>query len=38
MAGKTPQKPSAKKPPTKSIKEKRQAKQQKKEQKRGLGS
>jgi hypothetical protein len=37
MAGKTPQRPSTKKPPTKSIKEKRQAKQQKKQQKRGLG-
>jgi hypothetical protein len=37
MAGKTPQRPSQKKPPTKSIKEKRQAKQQKKQQKGGLG-
>lgn len=34
MAGKTPQRPSTKKPATKSIKEKRQAKQQKKQQKR----
>jgi len=38
MAGKTPQRPSSKKPATKNIKEKRQAKQQKKEQKRGLPS
>jgi hypothetical protein len=38
MAGKTPQRPDAKKPATRSIKEKRQAKQQKKQQKRGLGS
>jgi hypothetical protein len=37
MAGKTPQRPSTKKPPTKNIKEKRQAKQQKKQQKGGLG-
>jgi hypothetical protein len=37
MAGKTPQRPSSKKPATKSIKEKRQVKQQKKQQKRGIG-
>lgn len=37
MPTKTPQDRSAKKPPTRSIKEKRQAKQQKKQQKRGLG-